>query len=66
MTCPAVCPFCAGENDACALVCNACHRDIVIPSSLIAEHQELLHKREQLRAELDQTRAAISRRRKPV
>jgi hypothetical protein len=59
MTGAAICPFCAGENDGRAVVCNACHRDIVIPASLNAEYQELLLKREQLRAELDRTRAAI-------
>jgi hypothetical protein len=59
MTGAATCPFCAGENDRRAVVCTACHRDIVIPVSLNAEYQELLLKREQLWAELDRTRAAI-------
>jgi len=54
-----LCPFCIEENSPDAIVCRVCHRDIVIPAPLCAEHQELLHKREQLRLELDRAKARL-------
>ena len=54
-----LCPFCVEENSPEAVVCRVCHRDIVIPSALRAEHQELSHKREQLRLELDRAKAGL-------
>jgi hypothetical protein len=58
------CPFCAQENGEQVLVCRACHRDIAIPPSLMAEHKELSLKRDMLRAELDEvkTRLGVDRR----
>jgi hypothetical protein len=59
-----LCPFCAQENGEQIAVCRACHRDIVIPASLKAEHRELSLKRDLLRAELDnvETRLGAGRR----
>jgi hypothetical protein len=54
-----LCPFCVEENNPGAVVCRVCHRDIVIPSPLRAEHQELSRKREQLRLELDRAKARL-------
>jgi hypothetical protein len=54
-----LCPFCVEENSPDAVVCRACHRDIVIPSPLRAEHQELSRKREQLRLELVRAKARL-------
>jgi hypothetical protein len=54
-----LCPFCIEENSRDAAVCRVCHRDIAIPSPLRAEHQELSRKREQLRLELDRTKAGL-------
>ena len=53
------CPFCVEENHPDAAVCKVCHRDIVIPAPLRAEHQELSRKREQLRLELNRARARL-------
>jgi hypothetical protein len=46
------CPFCAQENAPHAVVCCSCARDIVVPPSLIAERDDLIHKREGVRGEL--------------
>ncbi len=54
-----LCPFCAQENGEPVLVCRACHRDIVIPPSLKAEHRELSLKRDLLRAELDNVKTRL-------
>ena len=54
-----LCPFCAQENGERVAVCHACHRDIAIPLSLKAEHQDLLLKRQQLRDALDRARAGL-------
>jgi hypothetical protein len=58
------CPFCSEEIGEQAVVCRACHRDIVIPPSLKAERQELSLKRDLLRAELAdaKTRLGAGRR----
>jgi hypothetical protein len=61
------CPYCRSENAEDALVCAACSRDIAVPTTLIAERDELLRKRDQLREELRRARGeveAIIRRRK--
>jgi hypothetical protein len=49
------CPYCLSENAGNALVCAVCSRDIAIPATLIAERDDLLHKRDLLR---DQLRSA--------
>ena len=54
-----LCPFCVEDNSPGAVVCRVCHRDIVIPLPLRAEHQELLRKREQLRLELVRAKARL-------
>jgi hypothetical protein len=62
-----ICPYCRSGNAEEALVCAACARDIAIPKTLIAERDELLRKRDQLREELRRARSeveAIIRRRK--
>ncbi|OKO90457.1 hypothetical protein AC629_04575 [Bradyrhizobium sp. NAS80.1] len=62
------CPYCQSENAGDALVCASCARDIAVPSTLIAERDDLLRKREDLREELRRARdevEAIMRRRKP-
>ena len=53
------CPYCRSETDEDALVCAACSRDIAVPSTLIAEHDELLRKREALRDELKRRRGEV-------
>jgi hypothetical protein len=47
-----LCPFCAQTNSEQVLVCRTCHRDVVIPPSLKAEHLELSFKRDLLRTQL--------------
>ncbi|MGY3239387.1 MULTISPECIES: zinc-ribbon domain-containing protein [unclassified Bradyrhizobium] len=61
------CPYCQAENADNALVCASCGRDIAVPATLIAERDDLLRKRDQLRDELTRARdevEAIMRRRK--
>jgi hypothetical protein len=61
------CPYCQSENAVDALVCASCARDIAVPVTLIAERDDLLRKREELREALRQARdevEAIERRRK--
>jgi hypothetical protein len=61
------CPYCRSETDEDALVCAACSRDIAVPPTLIAEHDELVRKRDALRDELKRRRGDIEtiiRRRK--
>jgi hypothetical protein len=53
------CPYCTGETDERALVCPTCNRDVAIPASLRAEHEELLKKRDRLRADLAEARARL-------
>ena len=63
-----ICPYCQSENADAALVCACCGRDIAVPATLIAERDDLLRKREELRDELKRARdevEAIMRRRKP-
>jgi hypothetical protein len=58
------CPFCAGEADDEALVCPICNRDIAVPASLRAEHEQLLRKRDRLRLELAEAKAQLASRKK--
>jgi hypothetical protein len=61
------CPYCRSEVDTDALVCATCSRDIAVPSTLVAERDELLRKRQMLRDELHRARNEIEtiiRRRK--
>ena len=61
------CLYCQSENVEAALVCASCGRDVAVPATLIAERDDLLRKRENLREELRQARdevEAIMRRRK--
>jgi hypothetical protein len=62
-----MCPFCLQENAADALVCAACSRDIAVPASLLAERDDLARKRDSVRQQLIEGRAALEalkRRRK--
>ena len=56
---PAECPFCAQPNVPDALVCSSCSRDIAIPASLIAERDDLIRKREEVREELASAKAEL-------
>ena len=61
------CPYCQAENADSALVCTSCARDIAVPATLLAERDDLLRKRDQLREELARARdevEAIMRRKK--
>ncbi|WP_426412891.1 hypothetical protein [Bradyrhizobium ganzhouense] len=61
------CPYCQSENLEGALICASCGRDVAVPATLIAERDDLLRKRDALRAELRQAREemeAIRLRRK--
>ncbi|MEW6148862.1 MAG: hypothetical protein AB1745_12840 [Pseudomonadota bacterium] len=52
-----------------ALVCASCGRDIAAPATLVAERDDLLRKREELRDELKRARSeveAFMRRRKSL
>lgn len=53
------CPYCQADNIESALVCAACSRDIAIPATLVAERDDLLRKRDQLRDELRRARNEI-------
>jgi hypothetical protein len=62
-----ICPYCQAENGDRALVCASCARDIAVPAKLIAERDDLLRKRDQLRDKLTRARdevEALMRRRK--
>ena len=61
------CPYCQSGNLEGALICASCGRDVAVPATLIAERDDLLRKRDALRAELRQARdemEAIMQRRK--
>jgi len=63
------CPYCLSENMEGALVCASCGRDIAAPATLVAERDDLLRKREDLRDELKRARSeveAFMRRRKSL
>jgi hypothetical protein len=53
------CPYCQSGNAADALVCASCARDIAVPATLIAERDDLLRKREELREELSKARHEV-------
>lgn len=59
-----LCAFCFEANNEQAVICRACQRDIVIPSSLKAEHHDLSLKRDVLRAELSDAKAKLGARRR--
>jgi hypothetical protein len=46
------CPFCAPSISAKTLACRSCGYDVAVPESLIAERDELIHERKQVREEL--------------
>ena len=54
-----LCPFCGQENGDQIAVCQACHRDIIIPLSLKAERQELFLQLQVLRSELSTVNAKL-------
>ncbi|QAU48060.1 hypothetical protein [Bradyrhizobium guangzhouense] len=54
-----MCPYCQAENADRALVCASCSRDIAVPATLIAERDDLLRKRDQLRDELARARDEV-------
>jgi hypothetical protein len=54
-----MCPFCLQENAAEALVCASCARDIAVPASLLAERDDLARKRDSVRQQLIEARAAL-------
>lgn len=56
------CPFCAEEKQEDALVCPTCNRDTAVPASLQQEYEELLSKRDSLRADLAQARDRLALR----
>ncbi|MBH5366573.1 hypothetical protein HZZ16_00395 [Bradyrhizobium sp. CNPSo 4016] len=61
------CPYCRSESAEGALVCASCGRDIAIPTMVLAERDDLLRKRDELRDELKRARdeiETITRRRK--
>lgn len=53
------CPFCAQMNAPHAIACNSCCRDITIPESLVAERDDLIRKRDAVKAELVRTKAEL-------
>jgi hypothetical protein len=54
-----MCPYCLSENASNALVCSTCSRDIAVPTTLIAERDDLLRKRDFIRDELSRARAEL-------
>jgi len=60
------CPFCAGENAPSALVCKTCARDIAIPASLMAERDNLLKVRDNVRARLASAREELEALRRGI
>lgn len=61
------CPYCRAENAEDALACASCGRDVAVPATLVAERDDLLRKRNELRDELrrarDEVEAFMRRRR---
>lgn len=53
------CPYCRSGSAEGALVCASCGRDIAVPATLIAERDDLLRKREELRDELKRARDEV-------
>jgi hypothetical protein len=56
-----ICPFCESENSSSATVCQSCARDIAVPKALLAERDDLLHKRDLLRQELAEASAELKK-----
>jgi hypothetical protein len=56
---PTPCPFCLQENDAAALVCATCSRDIAVPASLLAERDDLCRKRDAAKEELSRAKREL-------
>jgi len=56
---PIPCPFCLQENAAGALVCASCARDVAVPTSLLAERDELYRKRDAAREELSRAKREL-------
>ena len=54
------CPFCESDN-ASALVCATCGRDIAVPESLVAERDELIRKRDILREQFAAATAELEK-----
>ncbi|MBR0970996.1 hypothetical protein JQ572_10435 [Bradyrhizobium japonicum] len=54
-----ICPYCQSVNADGVLVCTSCSRDIAVPATLIAERDDLLRKRDELRDELKRARGEI-------
>ena len=54
-----ICPFCQRENVEGALVCVACSRDIAVPTTLLAERDDLIRKRDLIRTELSKAREEL-------
>jgi len=54
-----MCPYCLSENASNALVCSTCSRDIAVPTTLIAERDDLLRKRDFIRDELSRARVEL-------
>ena len=58
-----LCPFCHAEKHERAPVCPSCGRDTAVPETLLAERNELLQKRDLLRAELERAQAQLASKR---
>jgi hypothetical protein len=54
-----MCPYCLSDNASNALVCSTCSRDIAVPTTLIAERDDLLRKRDVIRDQLSRARAEL-------
>lgn len=53
------CPYCQSHYVEGALICASCGRDIAVPAKLIAERDDLMRKRDELKAELKQAKDEI-------
>ena len=54
------CPYCQAETVEGRLVCVVCSRDIAVPPALLAERDELRHKRDLIRGELQKARDELA------
>jgi hypothetical protein len=57
------CPFCGEEHQPDALVCKACRRDVAIPVALLTERDNVLRRKDELQAAVDQLAARLGPRR---
>jgi hypothetical protein len=55
------CPFCTGQSRDDAWVCCHCGRDLKLPQPLVEEHQELVAKLAELKAEVERLRDELKR-----